>query len=182
MDRGLGHSQLYARLRDRYLQRRLGTVGTEGIATEAIARADDFSPFGPRQFELNLRLIVAAARRAGAQPVLATEARLIPLANSSAERQKIAYEFVGLSHDALVRAFEACDRAVFTVARDEKVLALDLSARISGRPELFEDHVHTTAAGSEALARAASDFLQGAIVRASARPVSPLPRVGREVA
>jgi lysophospholipase L1-like esterase len=179
VDRWLGHSQLYARLRDRYLQRRLGTVGTEGIATDARPRADDFSSFGPRQFEVNLRLIVAAARSAGAEPVLATEARLITPSNSDPERQRIAYELAGLSHDALVRAFEACDRTVFTVAGDEKVSVLDLSARYSGRPDLFEDHVHTTAAGSEALARATSEFLQGAIARASGRPGSPSPRAGR---
>ena len=152
LDRWLGHSQLYARLRIGILQVRLGTVGTEGVVTDAAARASGgFSPLGPAQFALNLRLIVTGARTVGARPVLATEARLVNASTSPADRRKIAYEFVGLSHDALVRAFEACDRAILTVGRDEEVPVLDLSGRLSGRPHLFEDHVHTTAAGSEAL-------------------------------
>ena len=180
LDRWLGHSQLYARLRDRYLQVRLGTMGTEGVVTDAAARASDaFSPLGPAQFALNLRLIVTGARSVGARPVLATEARLVNASTSPADRRKIAYEFVGLSHDALVRAFEACDRAILTVGRDEEVPVLDLSGRLSGRPHLFEDHVHTTAAGSEALARATSDFFQRAIAAARAQSASPPRRVHR---
>jgi hypothetical protein len=52
VDRWLGHSELYARLRDRYLQWRLGTLGTEGVVTDSAAWADDSSPLGPRQFEM----------------------------------------------------------------------------------------------------------------------------------
>ena len=62
VDRWLGHSQLYARVRDRYLQRKLGAVGTEGVVDEAARLGDDFSLLGPKQLELNLRLLVTAAQ------------------------------------------------------------------------------------------------------------------------
>jgi lysophospholipase L1-like esterase len=67
---------------------------------------------------------------------------------------------VNLSHDALVRAFADCDKAIFRVANAEGVPVLDLAAMFSGQSELFSDHIHTTPAGSEALAKATADFLR----------------------
>jgi len=131
---------------------------------EAIVRPSDlrsdYSQYGPRQFALNLHLLVAAARHVGAKPILLTQARLVTPSNTAAEREQIAYEFVNLSHDALLRAFSDCDRAVASVAQADKVPYLDLSRMFSGQRALFEDHVHTTPAGSRALARATADFLQ----------------------
>jgi len=158
-DRLLSHSQLYVRLRDRYLQWRLGKPRVEGIVTSSDL-LNAYSDYGPRQFALNLHLLVAAARYIGAKPVLLTQARLLTPTNTPAEREKIAYEFVNLSHEALLHAFADCDRAVYTVARADNVPVLDLSRMFSGQPALFEDHTHTTAAGSNALARATADFLQ----------------------
>jgi lysophospholipase L1-like esterase len=160
LDRLLSHSQLYVRLRDRYLQWRIGTPRAEGIVASS-ALDNSYSDYGPRQFAMNLRLLVAAARQVGATPILMTQARLVAPANTPAEREKIAYEFVNLSHDALLRAFSDCDKAIFTVAKADNVPVLDLSGQFSGKPELFEDHTHTTAAGSDALAHATADFLQG---------------------
>lgn len=161
LDRLLSYSQIYVRLRSRYLQWRLGTPGVEGIAAgPAPDGAATYSPYGPRQYELALRLIVAAARQVGARPILATQARLLTPSNTAAEREKIAYEFVRLSHDALLSAFGNCDNAVRSVARADGVPVLDLSAMFTGRAPIFEDHVHTTAAGSQALAQATARFLQ----------------------
>jgi hypothetical protein len=157
-DRLLSYSQLYVRLRDRYLQWRLGTPKVEGIVTSSNL-LDAYSDYGPRQFALNLHLLVAAARFVGATPVLLTQARLLTPSNTPGEREKIAYEFVNLSHEALLRAFADCDKAVFAVALADKVPVLDLSRMLSGQPALFEDHVHTTPAGSNALAAATADFL-----------------------
>ncbi len=163
-DRILSHSQLYVRLRDRYLQWRVGKPRTEGIVTSSDLH-NVYSDYGPQQFALNLHLLVTAARYSGAKPVLLTQARLLTPSNTPAEREKIAYEFVNLSHEALLRAFADCDRAVFTVARADNVPVLDLSRMFTGQPALFEDHIHTTAAGSNALARATADFLQPMLSR-----------------
>jgi hypothetical protein len=158
-DRFLSHSQLYVRLRDRYLQWQIGTPRVEGIVTSSNLH-NAYSDYGPRQFALNLHLLVVAARHIGAKPVLLTQARLVTPTNTPAEREQIAYEFVNLSHEALLRAFADCDRAAYSVSRADNVPVLDLAQMFSGQAALFEDHVHTTAAGSEALARATSDFLQ----------------------
>ncbi len=158
-DRFLSHSQLYVRLRDRYFQWRIGTPRTEGIV-DSSKLLDTYGAYGPRQFALDLHLLVSAARSVGAKPVLLTQARLLTPSNTPAQREKIAYEFVNLSHEALLRAFVDCDAAVFAVARADSVPVLDLSRMFSGQTELFEDQVHTTAAGSRALARATADFLQ----------------------
>jgi lysophospholipase L1-like esterase len=158
-DRLLSHSQFYVRLRDRYIQWRIGTPRAEGIVDSSKLR-DTYGSHGPRQFALDLHLLVSAARSVGAKPALLTQARLLTPSNTPAEREKIAYEFVNLSHDALLHAFADCDRAIFAVARADNVPVLDLSRMLSGQSELFEDHVHTTAAGSKALARATADFLE----------------------
>jgi hypothetical protein len=102
---------------------------------------------------LNLRLIADAARDIGAEPILITQARLVAEANGAAERQTIPYDYVGLSHEGLLRAFGDCDQAAYRVAADKKVKLLDLR-RLDGRGELFADHVHTSAAGSQAIASA----------------------------
>lgn len=158
-DRLLSRSQLYVRLRDRYLEWRVGPYGTEGVVTTSRS-LDQYSDYGPRQFGLNLHLLVAAARHVGAQPLLLTQARLVTPTNTPAERELIAYEFINLSHEALLRAFADCDRAIFSVARADNVRVLDLARMFSGQRALFEDHVHTTTAGSQALAHATADFLQ----------------------
>jgi hypothetical protein len=44
---------------------------------------------------------------------------------------------VNLSHDAQVRAFADCDKAIFRVANAEGVPGLDLAARFSGQRELL---------------------------------------------
>lgn len=158
-DRLLSHSQIYVRLRDLYLQWRIGRPRVEGIVTSSNLH-NDYSDYGPRQFALNLHLLAAAARHVGAKPVLLTQARLVTPFNTPAEREQIAYEFVNLSHEALLRAFADCDTAILSVARANSVPVLDLSRMFSGQSALFEDHVHTTTAGSNALALATADFLQ----------------------
>ncbi|MCL5958839.1 MAG: SGNH/GDSL hydrolase family protein [Chloroflexi bacterium] len=169
LDRLLSHSQLYVRLRWRYLQWGIGNIGLEGVQRTADdwpidkeePYADSYSEWGPRQFQLNLSLLAEAARSIGATPVFLTQARLSVASNGEADRKRIGYDLVGLSHHALVRAFADTDRAILAVAREKGVPVLDLSGMFSGQSELFHDEVHTTTAGSEALARATADFLAG---------------------
>lgn len=158
VDRALCHSQVYLALRTSYFRWRLGRIGREGRIGDD-APAESYPPWGPRQYELDLRLLVTAARTVGAVPVLLTQARLVAPDNDEESRRLIEYSSVGLSHAALVDAFAACDAAVLRVAASERVPSLDLSATLSGRRELFDDHVHTTAAGSAALAEAVAGVL-----------------------
>jgi lysophospholipase L1-like esterase len=165
----LAHSQLYLRAQRRYWEWRLGLVGPEGLVRldperERRRRAGEefpatFSSWGPRQFELDLRLLVAASRAAGAEPVLLTQARLVTPDNGPEELGRINLAYLGLSHGAAVDAFRACDGAIREVARRERAAWLDASASLSGDPALFEDHVHLSEAGSARLASLVADFL-----------------------
>jgi hypothetical protein len=175
LDRALGRSQLYTALRARYLAWRSGVQGQEGWfrdgdpgAAGSAERADRYGPWGPRQYELTLHLIADAAQQIGARPVFVTQARLVAATNRDGERRRIPYEYVGLTHDALVRAFADCDRALMAAARAKTVPVLDLAA-LHGRDELFTDHVHTNPQGSEAVASAVAAFLSQMLATAGAR-------------
>ncbi len=165
----MSHSQLYVRLRWRYWSWRLGRIGFEGLFRIGEEQSPDYqgsypnrySEWGPRQYELNLRLIAAAARAIGAVPVFLTQARLVSLSNSQADRTRIRYGYANLSHEVLVRAFSDCDKALFAAGRAGDVPVLDLATMFNGKSELFVDHVHTTTVGSEALAKATANFLAG---------------------
>src|SRR5436309_13175890 len=78
-----------------------------------------YERFGPMQYELNLHLIASAARYIGAMPIFLTQARLVSSSNTEADRQKIGYSLVRLSHEDLVGALADCDKAVLTVAKAE---------------------------------------------------------------
>lgn len=178
LDRLLSHSQLYVRLRWRYWSWRLGRIGFEGLFRVGEEQSpgyqgsysNRYSEWGPRQYELNLRLIAAAARAIGAVPVFLTQARLVSLSNSQADRTRIRYGYANLSHEALVRAFSDCDKALFEAGRAGDVPVLDLATMFNGKSELFVDHVHTTTVGSEALAKATGNFLAGILKKQGHRP------------
>ncbi len=168
LDELFSNSQLYVRLRWRYWSWRLGPAGLEGLRRPGGKRPSpalrnsyphSYSDWGPRQYELNLRLITDAVKDLGATPILLTQARLVSASNSEEYRRRIRYDLVNLSPDGLVRAFADCDRATMNVARAEGVDVLDLSALFSGRGELFVDHIHTSVLGSEAIAEAVAEFL-----------------------
>lgn len=162
-----GHSQLYVRLRWRYMSWRLGLLNRtiEGGGrledTEHYDESeyyDSFSDWGIKQYKLNLRLIADTARDIGAEPIFLTQPRLVSEKNGPAERERIAYEGALLTHDALVRAFEETDDAILHAAQIEDVPVLDLSS-LNGKTGLYRDHVHTTARGSQIIAEAVANFL-----------------------
>lgn len=181
LDRWLSHSQLYTRMRSRYLSWQIGEIGLEGLIRLRGGRQDrpsqpsyldSYGPYGPRQYELNLSLIVDAAQNIGAIPILLTQARLVSSSNSEADRQRIAYDLVNLSHAAIVRAFADCDRAILAVANAKGVPVLDLARMFTGRSELFHDHVHLSPAGSAAIAQALADFLSHLLDKAQAHAIT----------
>lgn len=166
-DRLLSYSQLYARVRNRLITwRQGGVVGLEGLLTgrgqwnpPSAYEGRGWSEWGPRQLGLTLRLIADAVKNIGAQPVLLTQARLPTAKSSAQDKQRVLYDYVRLSHDGLVKAFEACDEVTLAAGAAEDVPVLDLATPLSGRTELFGDHVHTTAAGSQAIASLTAKFL-----------------------
>lgn len=171
LDRWLSHSQFYVRLRQGQWRSRMQNIGPEGVVParaaaekheqerRSVVAAD---AWGPRQYGLTLRLIADAARNAGAEPIFVTEARLATSSSHESDRKKIGinYSYANLGHEDLVAAFAACDVALKDAARAKNVSVLDLSARLTGRTDLFTDLVHTNRKGSEAFASATADFLE----------------------
>ncbi len=164
----LSHLYRFLRLRYHVWNRLLGTEGAKP-APEPSARSPKRAQL--RQFQLNLRGFVDLARDIAAVPLLMTQGRLVSRRNTEAQRRDIAYEYVRLTHDGLVEAFEATDRIIHAVGREEDVAVIDASARLSGEARFFSDHVYLTRSGSAALAALVADALAPRI-GAGARPSS----------
>jgi lysophospholipase L1-like esterase len=157
VDRLLCHSQLYVKLRNRYWMWKL-RPGTEGAA-QAHETVDRYSEVGPRQFKLNLRLLVDASREIGATPVLLTEASLLASGTRSEDLKRVQYEYQSLTPEALLRTLKSCEDAVREVAKEKKAELWDTAAVLGQRSELFDDHVHLSRAGAEAISTAVAGNL-----------------------
>ncbi|MCP5096040.1 MAG: hypothetical protein GY943_10840 [Chloroflexi bacterium] len=161
IDQLLSHSQFYLRFRQAYLTWKYDR-GLEGAATE-VAKTESEYPntygsVGPDQFALNLRLIVDTARNIDATPLFITQARLPTADSDAAAKDMIRYDFAKLSHVGLVAAFAEIDEIIAEVGEEKETAVLDLSP-LNGQSDLFSDHVHTTPAGSQAIAEAFATFL-----------------------
>lgn len=157
VDRLLGHSQLYIKLRNRYFLWRY-PLGIEGQVA-ASELSDSFDDLALRQFRLNVEMVVDASRNLGAEPILLTQATLVTADTSDADRQRIAYGYQGLTHEGLLQAVTGCNATVRQVATEKGTDLLDLASSLSGHSELFDDHVHTSRQGSQRLAEAVAEHL-----------------------
>jgi hypothetical protein len=64
-----------------------------------------------------------------------------------------------MNHYNLVKAFGKTDEIINEVDRSKKLNVIVPSSTMSGNPVYFKDHMHTTAQGSEKLARIISENL-----------------------
>ena len=151
LDRVLSNvSQLYVRLRERYYTWKLN-VGEEGL--KPVGEYSSTVPdAGLRQYRLNIEMFVDIARNIGAVPILMVEARLVAPDNSSKERSRIHYDFVLLTHDALCEVFARQDEIIYDVASKKNIRVIDASKKLTGRDELFANHIHLNDQGSQELA------------------------------
>ena len=144
------HSQLYVRLRYRFLMWRY-RVGPEGQIPWG-KRTTKMNEWGLKQFRLTVETFVDLVRNAGATPVLMTEARLCAPNNTEEEKKRIRYEYQLLTHNELLEAYEKADQILAQVAEAKKVPLIDASRWMTGKDEFFVDEVHLTKKGSETLA------------------------------
>lgn len=146
-------SQVYVKLRHRYYNWRL-RGGTEGRIPEKPESESSLqsSEYGLKQYKLNWNLFVDCARNIGAVPILMTQPRLVSPNNSESERSKIRYEYVNLTHDALLGSFQKTDEIIHEVAAEKGVVVIEASKELTGKGALFRDHVHLTKQGSQVLA------------------------------
>ena len=157
MDRFFCHSQLYVKLRNRYWIWKL-RPGTEGAARSRQPR-EGYTEVGPRQFRLDLQLLVDASREIGATPVLLTEASLLASDTAPRDLKRVQYEYQSLAPEALLRALKGCEEEVRRVAREKGVDLWDTAAILGHRGEFFDDHVHLSRAGAEAISTAVAASL-----------------------
>ena len=175
LDRWLcGVSQLYVRLRERYYTWNF-RIGSEGVLPEG-RYASTLSETALRQYRLNIQTFVDVARNAGAVPVLVTEARLVSKKNEDADRKRLNYEMVLLTHEALYHAFEEEDRILREISNEKQVYLTDSSAVLSGRSEFFLDAVHLTDRGSEALSSIVATSI-ASLLNNPARPAADHPGI-----
>lgn len=149
------HSQLYIRLRTRYY---LWTYKPAYEGAPPLGEySDKITDLGLAQYKLSLEMFVDLARNIEAIPVLMTEPRLVDSSNTEEEKKRIKYVSTKLTHKALYDAFKKTDEIVEEVGKEKNVIVIDASEKISGRGELFVDHVHTTVEGSEEVAKIVAD-------------------------
>jgi hypothetical protein len=75
------------------------------------------------------------------------------------DRKRISYDHQELTHEGLVKAFAGCAGAAHQVAQGKGAGLMDAAKIMSGRSDLFEDHVHLSARGSEVISDMVADFL-----------------------
>lgn len=164
LDRLLGnYSQLYIRLRQQYYTWKLD-IGPEGQVIER-EPSSTIGRMGPAQYRLDVEAFVDIARAAGSEPVLVIEPHLAAPDNSETTKERIYYEYVGLTHEGLLAAYDEIEQILRAVAAEKRVTLIDASAAISGRDALFVDHVHLNADGAVEMARVVADALAAELRR-----------------
>lgn len=154
-------SQLYVRLRARYYTWKLN-IGDEGMKPSG-EYGSTISDLGLKQYRLNMETFVDIARNIGAEPILMIEARLVTPENTSKEKERISYDYVLLTHEGLCRAFEMQDAIIYDVGQKKGVRVMDVSKQVTGRDELFANHIHLNPAGSAQLAKLVAAELGGVL-------------------
>jgi len=147
------HSQLYLRLRSRYIDWRLG-IGSLGAASKG-AYSSEITETALRQYYLNQVMFVDLAREIGAVPVLMTEARLTAPNNTESQKSRIEpyLHYVKLDHQGLLKAYDGIEGTLRKISVERNVELIDVSKDLNGKDEFFSDVAHLTPRGSEELAQ-----------------------------
>jgi lysophospholipase L1-like esterase len=157
--RVLGRSMLYGFLRYR-----------SGMFVARPAPAASHSVTVPEKglniYEQNLRLLVDAARSAGTQIVICSQASLAHRNIGARERELLGAGHFGLSADGLLSAMESLRNIQRKVADDQAVPFVDLHEQIEPTLENFGDALHLTAKGQRRLAEALAVALTSAEILA----------------
>ena len=157
LDQVLGVSEFYSWIRLRYYTWKL-RVGEEGLIPEG-DYSNEFSEWAIKQYKLNLLLFVDTCHNIGAIPILMTQATLLSDSISPEERKRIGYNNQKLTHNALLKAVEECNRTVRLVSYQKKTKLIDIDSTLSGNGSLFSDHVHLSEDGGRTIAKIVSEFL-----------------------
>jgi len=162
LDYILGWSWAYAKVRQKYYE---NILPKEDQKLQVLQK--EFSPLGPDQYKLNLRMLYEACRAKNVQLFVVKQARLADISNTASARKKIHHYMAGLEHGTLCRAFDECDHRVDELQQECTNIQVVNTAEISGQEKYFHDHIHTSSAGSEALAQLVAANIQRYLDKAS---------------
>ncbi len=164
LDRVLCLSAFYRKVHSGVITSLYGVAGDEGLKfRDPVMNINEISL---RQYELNLQTVCDIGKNLGATVVLCKQARLLTADANDEQRQRIPYSYTGLGHDELVRAFEACDALIEKVAAEKHCQVLDMNSPLSGKTELFTDHIHFSVEGT----RQAAQLVAAALAKNLADP------------
>lgn len=137
--------------------------GTEGLIQE-MENLSDYSPFAEKQYSLNIQALTQVIKQSGATPVLLSQPRLVKPEMPDSLRKRIRYDYQGLDHAALCKAYAATDSIMETIALESEARYLDFASMVDGNPEYFVDHVHLSARGNEALSKMLASYIQDSLI------------------
>jgi lysophospholipase L1-like esterase len=140
-------------------------IGGEGETGQDKPLRSGFDPQGLEIWRTNLQLLRETADLIGAELFVAKQATLISPDLPLADREPIGYSFHGFDHDTHIDMYEGIYRVIDEELPAEHVI--DVTS-LSGRTDLFVDHVHPTLAGSEAISEIMADFLGDYLEQANA--------------
>ncbi|AGH96803.1 SGNH/GDSL hydrolase family protein [Pseudobdellovibrio exovorus] len=101
------------------------------------------------QIKINYEAFVQIAKSAGVTPILATQAMLPVKHLKDEDRKKVNYRFVELNFDGILKASQLIQNEIRQVAKSRQLILVDADKDLSGRTEIFYDHVHFNGKGSE---------------------------------
>ncbi len=118
---------------------------------------DTFDEGAFEVWRTNLQMIQRTADLIGAELYVAKQATLAAEDTTEEAKKTIRYNFVGMSHEALLRAFEGLYRVI-----DKEIPADHIidTTEISGNAAYFYDHIHLTPEGAGRIAEIVSRFLR----------------------
>jgi lysophospholipase L1-like esterase len=125
---------------------RAAAAGETGTAQEM---RDDFDPRAVAVHRDNLRLHAAAASALGFDLLAVEEASIVVPDLPPEWQAKCQFSWHGFDHMAHVRAYAALNGTLGEVLGEERVIRM---SEVTGRTDLFHDHVHPTEAGAQAIA------------------------------
>ena len=146
------YSQLLTRLRLLHLP----TPNAGEAAPTADTLRSGYDHRGIDIFRTNLRLLRETARLLGAELFVVKQPTLIVPDLPQAHRGRVRYEYHGFDHATHLEAYRAIYQAIDREIATERIID---ATPMSGRPDLFFDHVHPTPAGAERLAEIVADAL-----------------------
>ncbi len=137
-------------------------IGGHGEIGQPKPLQSGFDPRGLEIWRTNLQLLRETADLMDAELFVAKQATLIVPDLAEADREPIGYSFHGFDHDTHVDMYQGIYQVIDEEFPSEQIIDV---TPLSGRTDLFFDHVHPTLSGAEAITQIMVDVLSDYLAR-----------------